>query len=293
MKTILVTGATGFIASSFRHEFGQKYNFINVSHEKVDNHITLAELEMQPELLKDVDYIINLAGANIAQQRWSNSRKNLLIHSRIDTTRRLISLLNQYNIHAYLISASAIGIYSPNVESDELITINYQDYMNFSQELTKKWELEVQNYRGKYAIARFGVVLSAQGGAFPQMLSPFTKFVGGRIGTGMQSFSWVALPDLLSALDYMLSQQCCGVYNLVAPNVVTNQQLSTHISQIWNRPSWLNLPAWLVKLIFGQLGEELFLNSINVRPTKLLDSSFIFLYPTIDSCLHAIRRNLI
>lgn len=293
MKTILVTGATGFIASNFRRQFGQKYNFINVSHNKSDNHITLTELEMQPELLKSVDYVLNLAGASIAEKRWSNSRKNLLIYSRIDTTRRLISLLNQHNTSVYLISASAIGIYSPNVESDELTEVDHQGYINFSQELTKRWELESQNYHGKYAIARLGVVLSAKGGAFPQMLNPFTKFVGGRIGNGTQFFSWIALPDLLSALDCMLLQQCNGVYNLVAPNAITNQQLSTYISQIWNRPSWLNLPAWLVKIIFGQLGEELFLNSIHVKPAKLLNSSFTFTYPTINSCLQAINRGLI
>lgn len=293
MKTILVTGATGFIAKSFINEFTNKYNFINVSHRKVANHITLDDLELQPELLKNVDYVINLAGANIAEKRWSIARKSLLIHSRIDTTKRLVALLNQYNDKAYFISASAVGIYSPNIESDELTTINYQDYINFSQELTKKWELEVSNYHGKYAIARFGVVLSAKGGAFPQMLNPFLKFVGGKLATGSQFFPWIALPDLLHALDYMLSQQSNGVYNFVAPSIINNQKLCEQISQIWNRPNWLNLPDWVVKLVFGQLGQELFLNSLIVKPSKLLELNFDFKYPDIGSCLQAIKQNLI
>lgn len=289
MKTILVVGANGFIARKFKEQFSHKYNFINLSHQQQAAHLTLAQLELQPELLKNIDYVINLAGANIGDQRWSTARKQLLIQSRIHTTRRLVALLNQYQPPIYVLSASAVGIYQPNQESTESSLIDYKNYSNFSQELTKQWELEVQNYNGPYLIARFGVVLSATGGAFPKMLDPFLKYVGGRLGAGKQYFPWIALPDLLNILDFKLLTQSRGIYNLVAPQLVTNQQLCEQIAVLWQRPNWLTLPAGVVKFIFGQMGQELFLNSLIVKPQKLIDEGYVFLYPEISACLQAIK----
>ncbi len=293
MKTILIVGANGFIASQFKKQFMHKYNFINLSHHPQFSHLTLEQLELQPELLKTIDYVINLAGANIGDKRWSSSRKECLIQSRIDTTRRLVTLLNQYQPQIYLLSASAVGIYQPDQENTEFSFIDYEYYDNFSQELTKQWELEVQKYNGPYLIARFGVVLSATGGAFPKMLDPFLKYVGGQLGTGQQYFPWVALPDLLNILDVKLLAQSCGIYNVVAPQLITNQELCKQISGLWQRPNWLRLPAWIIKLIFGQMGQELFLNSLIVKSQKLTDEKYEFLYPEISSCLQAIKSKQI
>ena len=293
MKTILIVGANGFIASQFKKQFMHKYNFINLSHHPQFSHLTLEQLELQPELLKTIDYVINLAGANIGDKRWSSSRKECLIQSRIDTTRRLVTLLNQYQPQTYLLSASAVGIYQPDQENTEFNLIDYKNYANFSQELTKQWELEVQKYTGPYLIARFGVVLSATGGAFPKMLAPFLKYVGGQLGTGQQYFPWIALPDLLDILEIKLLAQSRGIYNLVAPQLVTNQELCKQISELWQRPNWLKLPAWVIKLIFGQMGQELFLNSLIVKPQKLIDEKYTFLYPEISSCLQAIKSKQI
>jgi uncharacterized protein (TIGR01777 family) len=293
MKTILIVGANGFIASQFKQQFMHKYNFINLSHHPQFSHLTLEQLELQPELLKTIDYVINLAGANIGDKRWSSSRKECLIQSRIDTTRRLVALLNRYQPQIYLLSASAVGIYQPDQENTEFSFIDYEYYGNFSQELTKQWELEVQKYNGPYLIARFGVVLSATGGAFPKMLAPFLKYVGGQLGTGQQYFPWIALPDLLNILETRLLAQSCGIYNLVAPQLVTNQELCKQIARLWQRPNWLKLPAWVIKLIFGQMGQELFLNSLIVKPQKLIDENYVFLYPEISSCLQAIKSKQI
>ena len=293
MKTILIVGANGFIASQFKKQFMHKYNFINLSHHPQFSHLTLEQLELQPELLKTIDYVINLAGANIGDKRWSSSRKECLIQSRIDTTRRLVALLNRYQPQIYLLSASAVGIYQPDQENTEFNLIDYKNYANFSQELTKQWELEVQKYTGPYLIARFGVVLSATGGAFPKMLAPFLKYVGGQLGTGQQYFPWIALPDLLDILEIKLLAQSRGIYNLVAPQLVTNQELCKQISELWQRPNWLKLPAWVIKLIFGQMGQELFLNSLIVKPQKLIDENYVFLYPEISSCLQAIKSKQI
>lgn len=293
MKTILIVGANGFIARQFKQQFMHKYNFINLSHHPQFSHLTLEQLELQPELLQTIDYVINLAGANIGDKRWSSSRKECLIQSRIDTTRRLVALLNQYQPQTYLLSASAVGIYQPDQENTEFNLIDYKSYANFSQELTKQWELEVQKYNGPYLIARFGVVLSATGGAFPKMLDPFLKYVGGQLGTGQQYFPWVALPDLLNILDVKLTAQICGIYNVVAPQLITNQELCKQIARLWQRPNWLKLPAWVIKLIFGQMGQELFLNSLIVTPQKLIDEKYGFLYPEISSCLQAIKSKQI
>lgn len=293
MKTILIVGANGFIARQFKQQFMHKYNFINLSHHPQFSHLTLEQLELQPELLKTIDYVINLAGANISDKRWSSSRKECLIQSRIDTTRRLVALLNQYQPQTYLLSASAVGIYQADQENTEFSFIDYEYYGNFSQELTKQWELEVQKYTGPYLIARFGVVLSATGGAFSKMLEPFLKYVGGQLGTGQQYFPWITLPDLLNILEIKLLAQSRGVYNLVAPQLITNQELCKQIARLWQRPNWLRLPAWVIKLIFGQMGQELFLNSLIVKPQKLIDENYVFLYPEISSCLQAIKSKQI
>ncbi len=290
MKTILISGSNGFIANNFYQKFANKYNFIFLSHKLQNNHLTLEQLANSPELINSIDVVLNLAGANISTKRWSETRKETLILSRTNITRGLIMLFNQHEAKAHFISASAIGIYNLNVQNDDDTIIDYQNYTNFSQQLTKQWEKSALHYNGKLTITRFGVVLSSEGGAFPKMLRPFLFGGGGKLGNGSQYFPWIALTDLLNCLDWLIETETTGVYNLVSPQQITNSELSSQIASIWHRPSWLNLPAFLIKILFGQMGQELFLNSILVKPSKLIKTDFKFLYQTIDSCLNAIKK---
>lgn len=292
MKTILISGANGFIARNFMHQFAGIYKFIKLSHKvSHDDHISLTDLRNNPQQLQQVDIILNLAGAGIGDKKWSASRKQELLASRLDTTEQLVQLANQYNPQIHFISTSAIGIFPTDSLCDENTPINHQEYANFSQEITRKWETAAHTYHGKLTITRFGVVLAGSGGAFPKMLQPFKMFVGGKIGSGNQYFSWIALPDLLAALAMIIDQKLLGTYNLTAPQAIRNQELSATIATTWQRPNLFPLPEFMVKLLFGQMGEELFLNSLQVMPTKLLEHKFNFTYPDFASCVAEIKAN--
>src|SRR5579863_3307135 len=289
IKTILISGANGFIATSFMAKFSHKYKFIKLSHKSQPGHVTLNELAANEELLQSIDAVINLAGTNIGAKRWSIARKNELLVSRIKTTLELVELLGKVGGRAHFISASAVGIYPPGEENDEDTPINYQEYPHFSQQLTCQWENTAKLYKGKLTITRFGVVLGGHGGAFPRMLKPFLFFIGGPLGNGLQNFPWISLIDLLNALDYIIGTTNTGVYNLVAPQIINNNQLSKQIAAIWHRPDAFRMPESLIKFLFGQMGQELFLNSLSVSPKRLIAENFNYQYPDIESCLKSIK----
>ncbi len=293
MKIVLLTGSNGFIARNFTEAYKDDYRFILLSQHKSETHFTIDELSANPELVKSVAIIINLAGANIGAKRWSTSRKQVLIDSRANTTSKLVAIFNKFNPSAHFISASAVGIYSPNLLQDDGSPINYNNFENFSQQITKTWETAALNYDGPLTITRFGVVLSAKGGAFPEMLRPFLFGFGGRLGNGSQFFPWIALPDLLAILKEIIEQRRLGIYTLVAPEFTTNRRLSSEIAAIWQRPNWLNLPSFIIKTLFGQMGQELFLNSLLIKPTRLIKENFQFSFPDLKSTLLAIYRKKI
>lgn len=277
--------------------FANKYNFICLSHKPIAGHITLDELLAQPQLIQSIDVVLNLAGASIAAKRWSAKRKKELIASRVNTTKQLVDVFNSYGAQVYFISASAIGIYEPNSKynentiNNENTIIDYHCYNNFSQQITKCWELAAAEYKGRLAITRFGVVLCGHGGALPQIIRQFSMGLGGKLGNGKQYFPWISIVDLLNALDWLIKNNMVGKLNLVAQQQITNRELCNSIAAIWKRPSWLNLPEFLIRILFGQMGQELLLNSICVEPLILLNKKFNFQYPTIESCLTNIKNS--
>jgi NAD dependent epimerase/dehydratase family enzyme len=134
--------------------------------------------------------------------------------------------------------------------------------------------------------------LSNYGGAFPKILKPFLLCVGGPIGNGRQNFSWISLIDTINALDYVLHTSNTGIYNFVAPQIITNDDLTKQISTIWHRPHLFKLSSSMIKLLFGQMGQELFLNNLIVAPKKLITEKFNYHYPDIQSCLTAIKTGM-
>ncbi|MFN8769780.1 MAG: TIGR01777 family oxidoreductase [Neisseriaceae bacterium] len=289
MKTILITGSNGFIANNFCKKFADKYKFVLVSHYPQVNHITLKQLRTNHDLINSIDAVLNLAGANIGAKRWTKTRKKELLQSRVEFTRELVDIFNKYNNHAHIISASAISIYDFNTVNDENTLIDYSKYKNFSQQITKRWEQNALKYDGLVTITRFGIVLSCNGGIFRKMLRPFLFGVGGQLGNGQQGFPWIALEDLLSALDFIIEKGYGGIFNLTAPEKINNEQFTNCIGHIWHKPTFMKLPAWLIKLVWGQMGKELLLSGNQVIPQRLIDLNFTFKYPYIQNCLSAIK----
>lgn len=290
MKNVLITGSNGYIATAFVKQFSSKYNFILLSHNITAEHITWDELNNNRKLIQSIDVVLNLAGCNIGDKRWSVKRKEEILSSRIETTQKLVNLFNSCDKKPHIISASAIGIYNSNQINDEETKIDYSHYANFSEEITKRWESEANEYIGPRTITRFGVVFSSNGGAFPKMLKPFTLGMGGILGDGSQYMPWVALPDLLNALDFLISYEKQGVYNIVAPDMKNNAELTKLIAKTWHRTSFMTMPKFLIKVLFGQMGEELFLSSIKVSPERLISDKFNFHYPNLESALIAIKN---
>lgn len=295
MKTILVSGANGFIATNFCQKFSSKYNFILLNHklhadELQGNHINLKQLSNNQKLLNSIDVVINLAGANIGAKLWTKSRKEEIISSRMVSTKCLVELFNKNNHKVHFISASAVGVYDFNLINDEYTLINYNEYKSFSQQITKEWEQQAFKYIGLTTILRLGVVLSSKGGAFEKILLPFKFGLGGKIGSGQQAFPWVALDDLLSLMELVIDKSFGGIFNVTSPHLINNEQLTYAIAKVWHRPAFIKIPAWLIKLLLGQMGDELLLKGQYVISKRLKDISFEFKYPYITNCLQTIKN---
>jgi uncharacterized protein (TIGR01777 family) len=243
--------------------------------------------------LDDIDVVINLAGENIGEGRWSVARKDLIISSRVNATHTLATACaHSANKNIRLLNASAIGVYGRSAQPDQIydeqspISNPPKDFLST---VGRAWEeaLAPAEQAGVSVVKmRFGVVLSKNGGALAKMLPAFKFGLGGPIGSGQQSFSWVSLHDLIRAITWLIQHpEITGPVNIVAPEWVTQRQFAKMLGKILHRPAVLPLPAAVVKLQFGQMGQELLLNGIAVRSSVLIKHGFEFSYPKLEGAL--------
>lgn len=229
--------------------------------------------------------LIHLAGAPIAA-RWTESYKREIIASRIDTTRLLVDTLRALPAPPGLfISTSGIGIYPPNVPCDESATVFADDFLGA---LAHDWEheaLAAKELGIRTVVFRLGVVLGAGGGILQKMLLPFRLGLGGVIGDGMQAFSWVHMDDLISAYRFVIAQErLSGIFNLTAPHPTTNAGFTQALGSVLHRPTVLPLPAFLLRLRFGE-GADIMLKGQHAIPRRLLECGFSFAFPNIHDAL--------
>lgn len=285
-----MTGGTGFVGSQLTKFFAQQnHSIIILSRQKLAATKSTRYIKSTKELSAEekIDIIINMAGSPI-DRRWTDSYKKTLINSRLETTKEIISLIGSLKHKPELfISASAIGYYGSRNDSYLDETSEYID--DFTHELCAQWEkeaLKAEEYGVRTCIARLGVVLSQDGGALKKMLPAFKFGLGGNIGAGEQFFSWIHIKDVLSAFNFfVINKEQKGIYNLTSPNPITNKEFTKQLSKELNRPAFFHLPYFLVKLIFGEMGESLLLNGAYIYPKKLLDNNFKFQYETIEYAL--------
>ncbi len=237
--------------------------------------------------------VVNLAGAPIAARRWTDSRKQVLRASRVDFTRGLVSALGKMTAKPdVFVSASAIGFYANR--GDEILTEASPPGQDFLAELAKDWEAEAlraEEFRTRVVLTRFGIILDKRDGALPKMSLPFKFGVGGRIGSGTQWMSWVALKDVIQAIRLALAnREFRGPVNIVAPNPVRNQDFSKELAQALHRPAIIPAPAFALRLALGEMADGMLLTSQRVLPEKLLNSGFKFsgekLPRTLQQILH-------
>jgi len=242
--------------------------------------------------LDGADAVVNLSGASIADGRWTAPRKLELIKSRVQSTRALVSALSRASKRPkVLLNASAVGFYGD--VSDGPATETSPQGRDFLAALCGQWEREAlaaEPLGARVVLARFGVVLAADGGALPKMALPFKLFAGGPLGTGRQPFPWIHRDDAVGALIFALGREdLSGAVNVVAPGTLDNRAFSAALGRALGRPSWATVPASVLKLALGEMSGML-LTGQSAVPKKLLAAGYVFKHVTADSALGAIYR---
>lgn len=296
---ILVTGSHGMIGSALvarargdRHEV---VRLVRPGRAAAAGGIPwdIARGQVDPARLEGFDAVVHLAGENIAG-RWTAAKKASIRDSRIRGT----SLLSD-SIRALarpprvLVCASAVGFYGSR--GDELLDESAAAGRGFLAEVCRDWEAAAAPARAmgiRVVHLRFGIVLSPAGGALAKMLLPFRMGLGGRVGSGLQYMSWISLDDavgiLLAAVE---SDRLTGPVNAVAPEPVTNREFTRVLGKVLNRPTLFPMPAFAVRLLFGEMGESLLLGSVRVRPGRLEAAGHPFQYPELAPALrHLLGR---
>lgn len=268
---IALTGASGFVGTALQNHF----KGCVIIHREDDTSTIL-------EKLKEVDVVINLAGAPIIK-RWSDPYKKILMQSRIESTQRLVYAINQSNVR-HFISTSAIGIYPDDQRCDESCTQVADDFLG---DLAYQWEKAAHVCEKPTTILRFGVILGKQGGALKQMLMPFKLGLGGIIGDGKMMTSWIHIDDLIEIYDYIIKNNLRGIFNATSPNPVTNYTFTKALGKILNRPTVLPIPEFVLDIMYGEAASVL-TGSKEVYPIKILEVGYTFKYEYIEKALEEI-----
>lgn len=289
---ILITGGTGFIGSALCSRLLEENNKIVVLSrhpEKIKSPIK-AIADLNDLKNSDIfDVVINLSGEPIANKRWSDKQKHQIFSSRIDITEKLISYFEKSeNKPKLFISGSAIGYYGID-KTDNVIEEKENGDNSFSSELCQKWEavaLKAEKLGIRTCLLRTGIVLGENGGALSKMLLPFKMCLGGRIGHGKQWMSWIHIDDLIGIILYCINNDNLkGAVNGTSPNPVTNQVFTKTLGVALKRPTIFPMPAIVVKLLMGQMGEELLLAGKKIVPKKALDAGYTFKYKILEEAL--------
>lgn len=249
---------------------------------------------LDPHAFDGVDAVIHLAGEPIAQ-RWTTESRRRIRESRVRGTELLATTIASLaRPPRVLVSGSAMGIYGDrrDEELDEASAVG----SDFLAEVATEWEASAEPAARagvRVVKVRTGLVLSPRGGALAKLLFPFRMGVGGRVGSGQQWVSWIGLDDTVGAIMHALGTDAlAGPVNLAAPTPVTNAELTKTLARVLRRPAIVPVPAFVLRLAFGEMGEATLLASQRMRPRRLLDSGYRFRYPTLEPALrHELRRS--
>ncbi|HVB29362.1 MAG TPA: TIGR01777 family oxidoreductase, partial [Terriglobia bacterium] len=250
--------------------------------------------KLDPGAFEGVDAVVNLAGENIGAARWTPERKARLRESRVRGTTLLSETLAQLaHPPEVLVSASAVGYYGSR--GDEALSEDKPPGTGFLPEVCVAWEAatEPARQRGVRVVnLRIGMVLSGKGGALQPMASAFKMGVGGKLGDGRQFMGWIAIDDLTSAILHVIRDHTFnGPVNAVAPNPARNVEFTKALGKVLGRPTIFSMPAFAVRLVFGEMADALLLASARVEPVRLLAGGFMFQYPELEGALrHVLGR---
>lgn len=249
---------------------------------------------LNPDDLEGVDAVIHLAGENIGGKRWTPAQKKRILDSREKATRLLAETLAKLQHKPKVfISVSAIGYYGDR--GSEILTEDSPSGEGFQAEVCRVWErasAPAAEAGIRVVNPRIGVVLAMNGGALARLLLPFLFGVGGRLGSGQQYFSWIALDDVLGGIYHcLMTDSLRGAVNLSAPEPVPNAEFTKILGRVLWRPTLFPVPGFALRLLFGKLADELLLSSTRVKPTQLEQTHYRFRYNDVESALrHVLGR---
>lgn len=294
MASILVTGGTGFIGKKLcdlLRKKGYKVAVLSRNQNIKANayYWNTHTRYIDSKAIVEADYIVHLAGEGIADKRWTNERRQILINSRVETANLLFEKVKELNPSLKgFISASGIGYYGATT-SEKIYKENDASGNDFISDICEVWEKAVSQFNAlniRTVIFRTGVVLSKEGGALEKLSQPIKFGIGAPIGSGEQYIPWIHIDDLCNMyVEAIENVEIKGIYNAVAPKHVTNKSLSKIIAKKLKKPLWLpNIPAFVMKLILGEMAVIL-LEGSRVSSEKIVATGFMFEYPNLNEAL--------
>ncbi len=301
---ILIAGASGFIGNELVNalEPNHAVTIIGRNRNKLEKNFTLKNIIINTwENLTQLDpthydAIINLSGHNIAASRWTQAVKQKLIQSRVESNEKLIDWLSLKDAKPHFICANAVGIYGLQENGDpkafdENSLINMSHPVDFLSEIGIQWQASLQRAEAQGILVttiRLGVVLKKGQGFLKKVAPSFQMGMGSILGDGKQVISWVHIQDVIGAILFLLQRpHLTGAFNLTSPNPVSQEQFARIFAKILHRPLWLKIPAPIIRLLLGEMGDCLLLRGQRVIPTRLIDEGYVFEYP---ECADALER---
>jgi len=297
-EKILIAGGTGLLGmrlSEMLIDSGYEVAHLSRTPDKYARYKTfkwdIAAHQIDENAIRYADYIINLAGTNVAGEKWTASRKKEILDSRVQSTNLLCTYLDKTKHHVKgFLGSSAVGIYG---NSGERLMLEESSYgSDFLAEVCKQWEnaaWQIHNLNIRTVIFRIGIVLSNKGGALPQMAKPVSMLAGSPLGSGKQYMSWIHIDDLCRLFIKAIEDpQMQGVYNAVAPHPATNKELTRALAQAMDKPLVLpNVPAFGLKLMLGEMS-EIILGGSRVSATKVLNTGFTFEFNYVQEAVESL-----
>ncbi len=300
MPTVLIAGGSGLIGRRLSAILKEKgYEVLHLSRRRRTDAAyptyqwDVAAQSIDPEAVERADYVINLAGAGIADRPWTSARKKLIVESRTASARLLLSAFRaQGHWPKAYIGIAAIGYYGSR--ADEVLEENAPPGSGFLAESCVAWENAIAGLAAsgiRTVAIRAGIVLSTRGGALEKIMMPFHFFVGSYFGDGSQWYSWIHIDDLCNMFVKAIEdEQMQGVYNGVAPQPVPNKELVEQLRQAMGKPALLApVPAFALRLAMGEMAETI-LSSVRVSSRKIQEAGFAFRFPNLPEALADLLR---
>lgn len=301
---ILLAGGTGFIGQWLLAHWHSKHDITCISRTPESSHQNFPQVRMMawaslsPQVLSAFDVIINLAGANVGEKRWTRARKQTMIDSRVHTTEALAKCCMALGKGAPLwINASGVGIYGRQNASlsrlpdafDESSPVAHGEG-DFMADLACRWEQACQpavDAGVRVICARLAMVLGPNGGALKPLALPVHLGLGCVVAGGAQPLPWVSIRDVQRAFEWMMHDPTLqGPVNVVSPGGVNHRTFMNMLGSVLHRPIWLPMPAWMMRLMQGEMADALVVHGQHVQPKRLLDAGFVFEHPDLKSALN-------